>query len=209
MFFTVGSPLVQWLLRLKLTDFFHFFKKERNCPKFRPGNHFYNECSHPPQPLLKHLCNIFCWKKVKVNFLNNIILCRHSLSSEPLCQLFIDHWTVNIIYWSPGLPRLPGVPKPSILVVLGVLGVLESWSPVTVHGPGLPRLPGLPKPVILTVLGLLGILGVLASNNRCLEFNGQWTTDIKALKKVSGDTKWCYSECSLSLFSTNKYYKDV
>ena len=90
-----------------------------------------------------------------MNFLNNIILYRHSLSSEPLCQLFIDCLTVNISYWSPGHPRLPGVPKPSILVVLGVLGVLESWSPVTVHGPGLP---GLPKPSILVVLGVLGVL---------------------------------------------------
>ena len=111
-----------------------------------------------PTPSLNIFVIFVRWKKVKVNILNNIILCRHSLSSEPLCQLFIDRWTLNICYWRPGLPRFPGVPKPSILVVLGVLGVLESWSPVTVHGPGLPRLPGLPKPSILRVLGVLGVL---------------------------------------------------
>ena len=51
-------------------------------------------------------------------------------------------------------------------MVLGVLGVLESWSPVTVHGPGLLRLPGLPKPSILVVLGFgsPGSLEVLESS---------------------------------------------
>ena len=126
-----------------------------------------------PTPSLNIFVIFVRWKKVKVNILNNIILCRHSLSSEPLCQLFIDRWTVNICYWSPGLSRFPGVPKPNILVVLGVLGVLESWSPVTVHGPGLPRLPRLPISQILMILAIpesrlprlpkpskLGVLGV-------------------------------------------------
>ena len=84
------------------------------------------------------------------------------------------------------------------------LGYWESWESWTMNCNWTPRLPGLPKPLILRVLGLLGVLGVLDSNKWCLQFNGQWTTDIKVLKKVSGGTKWCYSESSLSLFFNKK-----
>ena len=58
-----ARKMFEWMLRLKLTDFFFIFLKKGIVQNLGPAIISITNVPTPPHPLLKHLCNICSLKK--------------------------------------------------------------------------------------------------------------------------------------------------